>query len=60
MTDLSAIGADLDGIRSSKDDFNKWVTDTQKLLKDIQNRPTKLRSEAAQQEINQLQEILKV
>jgi len=52
--------SELDNIRAGKDDINTWVDNTLEILKDIQNNPGKLRSDAAQVELNQLQDIRNV
>ena len=60
MAELSSITLELENIRTTKDELNNWIDSTFDTLKDIQSRPGKLRSDAAQLELNQLQDLRNV
>jgi hypothetical protein len=60
MAQLSSAGLELEDVRVNKDSIAKWVEESLKKLKEIQNRPAKLRQDTAQVEINQLQDIRQV
>ncbi len=47
--------AELQNVRAAKDALNAWADTAMNTLKDIQSRPGRLRSDAADLELNQLQ-----
>lgn len=60
MAQLSSASVELEEVRGNKDVIARWVEDSLKKLKEIQNRPAKLRPDTAQVEMNQLQDIRQV
>lgn len=57
MTELSSAGLELEDVKANKDAINRWVDEATGKLKEIQNRPAKLRPDTAQVEMNHLQDI---
>lgn len=60
MAQLSSASLELDEVRGNKDTISRWVEDAASKLKEIQNRPAKLRQDTAQVEMNQLNDIRQV
>jgi hypothetical protein len=60
MAQLSSASVELDEVRGNKDTIVRWVEDSLGKLKEIQNRPAKLRPDTAQVEMNQLQDMRQV
>ncbi|ODN01313.1 Nesprin-1 [Orchesella cincta] len=57
MTELSSAGLELEEVKANKDAINRWVDEATGKLREIQNRPAKLRADTAQVEMNHLQDI---